>query len=142
MVLTSPTLSWDLMDHVLSLVSNTPDESRKKQIVTFKVNINSPSTFGLNLGDILFNTAGLDGRSGTTTLKDMVLKRGDNILTAVMVIDSSLAGAAGFMSGLETADATVILQALVVRRPTLRSLPPSSLPILMFDTQKFTPKTV
>ncbi|KAG0039135.1 hypothetical protein BGZ82_009593 [Podila clonocystis] len=127
----------------LSLVSSTPDEASKKQIITFKVNIKSPSSFGLKLGDIFFSTAGPDGRIGTTTLKDVILKRGDNILTAIMAIDSSLAGAAGFVSGLETADTTVTFTG-TGSSPTNAAILAAiqSLDINVVIPQKFTPKTI
>ncbi|KAG0361121.1 hypothetical protein BG005_009108 [Podila minutissima] len=93
----------------VSLVSNTKDDANKKQTITFKVNIKSSSAIGIKAGDFVFNSAGPAGPIGTTTFKDFNLKSGDNILTAITVIDLSLPGAAEFISGLDTAGATAIL---------------------------------
>ncbi|KAF9310965.1 hypothetical protein BG003_007912 [Podila horticola] len=85
------------------------DEVNKKLTLTVKVNIKSPSTLSLKLGDIFFKTSGPDGPIGITTLQNVDLNHGDNPLTAIVVIDLSLAGAAKFVSGLDKADATVTL---------------------------------
>ncbi|KAG0361123.1 hypothetical protein BG005_009110 [Podila minutissima] len=126
----------------VSLVSNTPDESNKKQTIALKVNVKSPSIIGIKLGDILFNTAGPAEPIGTATLKDVVLKLGDNLLTAIVVIDLSLAGAAEFVSGLETADATVTLTGTGSSPVNPVILPAiQSLKINFVIPHKFTPKT-
>ncbi|KAG0083673.1 hypothetical protein BGZ93_001669 [Podila epicladia] len=95
--------------HFVSLVDKTKDDANKKQTFTFKINIESPSNMKLKLGDVVLNAAGPIGPIGTTTLKDVVLDNGDNIVTAVTVFDLNLAGAADFVSGLEVADGTLSL---------------------------------
>ncbi|KAG0361124.1 hypothetical protein BG005_009111 [Podila minutissima] len=95
--------------HFVSLVDNTKDEANKKQTLTFKINIKSPSNMKLKLGDVVLNAAGPIGIIGATTLKDVVLDNGDNIITAITVIDLTLAGATDFVGGLEVADGTLSL---------------------------------
>ncbi|KAF9305347.1 hypothetical protein BG003_001372 [Podila horticola] len=93
----------------VSLVSNVRDDVHNRQTITFKMDMKSPSTYGLKMGDVVFDTAGPAGPIGTTTLKDLVLQRGDNVVTVIAVIDLNLPGAAGFISGLGSADATMTL---------------------------------
>ncbi|KAG0039134.1 hypothetical protein BGZ82_009592 [Podila clonocystis] len=93
----------------VNLVSNTKDDANMTQTITFKVNIKSSSALGIKAGDFVFNSAGPAGPIGTTTIKDFSLKRGDNILTAIAVIDLRLPGATKFISGLDMADAIAIL---------------------------------
>ncbi|KAG0098882.1 hypothetical protein BGZ93_010035 [Podila epicladia] len=81
----------------VSLVSNIKDDPNKKQTITFRANIKSPSVIGPA------------GPIGETTIKGFSLKRGDNILTVIAVIDLSLPGATEFISGLDAAGSTVIL---------------------------------
>ncbi|KAG0093417.1 hypothetical protein BGZ92_005659 [Podila epicladia] len=126
----------------LSLVSNTPDEANKKQTIELKVNVKSLSTFGIKVGDILFDTAGTAGPIGTTTLKDVVLTTGDNFLTAIVDVNLDLAGAAKFVSELQTADTTVTLTGTgsSPANPVILSAL-QSLKITFIIPQKFTSKT-
>lgn len=127
----------------LSLTSKTMDEVNKKLTLTVKVNIKSPSTLSLKLGDIFFKTSGPDGPIGITTLQNVDLNHGDNPLTAIVVIDLSLAGAAKFVSGLDKADATVTLTGTgssPANPVTLAAV--QSLEINVVIPQTFTPKTV
>ncbi|KAG0361125.1 hypothetical protein BG005_009112 [Podila minutissima] len=94
---------------VVSLIANTPDADKKTQTISFKVNINVASNLSVKLGDVEFNAAGPAGPIGTTTFKALTLAHGDNTIEAVTVVDLSLAGAADFVSGLSTADATLTL---------------------------------
>ncbi|KAF9301511.1 hypothetical protein BGZ74_006621 [Mortierella antarctica] len=89
----------------VSLIANTPDADKKTQTISFKVNINVASNLSVKLGDVEFNAAGPAGPIGTTTFKALTLAHGDN----TTVVDLSLAGAADFVSGLSTADATLTL---------------------------------
>ncbi|KAG0093419.1 hypothetical protein BGZ92_005661 [Podila epicladia] len=93
----------------VSLVSNIKDDPNKKQTITFRANIKSPSVIGIKAGDIAFSLEGPAGPIGETTIKGFSLKRGDNILTVIAVIDLSLPGATEFISGLDAAGSTVIL---------------------------------
>ncbi|KAG0323360.1 hypothetical protein BG000_002654, partial [Podila horticola] len=86
---------------------------------------------------------GPDGPIGNTTLQNVVLNHGDNPLTAIVVIDLSLAGAAKFVSGLEKADATVTLTGTgssPANPVTLAAV--QSLEINVVIPQTFAPKTV
>lgn len=92
-----------------SVISNNKDDVAKKQTLTLEVNVKSSSIVSVKVGDIMFNAAGLAGPIGTVTLKNAVLVQGDNLLTAIVVIDMSLSGATAFITGLENADATMTL---------------------------------
>ncbi|KAF9378927.1 hypothetical protein CPB97_009248 [Podila verticillata] len=93
----------------LSVVSNNMDDVNKKQTLEVTVNIKSTSTFDIKVGDVLFDAAGPTGHIGTVTLKDLDLKRGDNLETAILVIDLNLPGANDFITALQNADTTVTL---------------------------------
>ncbi|KAI9232767.1 MAG: hypothetical protein BYD32DRAFT_427596 [Podila humilis] len=93
----------------LSVVSNNMDDVNKKQTLELKVNINSASTFGIKVGDVMFDAAGPTGPIGTVTLKDLELKQGKNLEIAIVVIDLNLPSATDFLTALTKGDTTVTL---------------------------------
>ncbi|KAG0028860.1 hypothetical protein BGZ81_004357 [Podila clonocystis] len=127
----------------VSLVSNTKDDASMKQTITFKVNIKSSSALGMKAGDFVFNSIGHAGPIGTTTFKDFSIKRGDNILIAIAVIDLSLPGATKFINSLDLADATAILIGSGSSPSNAAILPAiQSLNLKVVIPQKFKLKTV
>ncbi|KAF9301510.1 hypothetical protein BGZ74_006620 [Mortierella antarctica] len=93
----------------LSLIENTVDTGNMRQTISFKVNVKVATNLGVKLGDIVFNTAGPAGPIGTTTFKAFSVEHGDNTIDTVTVVDLNKPGAAGFVSGLDTADGVLIL---------------------------------
>ncbi|GJJ70989.1 hypothetical protein EMPS_03339 [Entomortierella parvispora] len=73
------------------------------------IKINNPTNLSLKLGNINLNTATADGYMGNSTITDMTLVPGDNLVASSTWLDTRLTPTQKFLQALSASDQTLLM---------------------------------